>query len=70
MTTERRPLVHVDGRVKELPDGDAVYGAFVPTYLAGGTFVVPADAQAMFALPIELDGTAALDVAGDLIMVA
>jgi hypothetical protein len=46
-------------------------GAFVPTLLATGqTFSIPANRQALFALPIELEGTASLDISGALVEVA
>lgn len=47
----------------------AVSGGFVPTLIASGaTFTVPADTQALFAFPIEVEGFLAVD--GMLIEVA
>lgn len=43
----------------------------VPTTVAdGATYTVPADTQALFTLPITLEGTGTLDVSGALVEVA
>jgi hypothetical protein len=49
---------------------DLPAGGFIPTLLADdATFTIPADMQALFAIPIDL-GLGTLDVAGDLVEVA
>lgn len=50
-------------------EADALYGRFIPTYIASGTtFTVPANTQALFSHPIEIDGT--LDISGAFIEVS
>lgn len=68
----RRPLTLIEGRIKELPQGDTIVsGGFVPYEVPSGvTFVVPDQQQALFTLPIELLGTAILEVNGALVEVA
>lgn len=68
----RRPLTLIAGRVKELPQGDTIVsGGFVPYEVSSGvTFVVPDQQQALFTLPIELLGTAILEVNGALVELA
>lgn len=69
--TTRKPLVNVDGRMKELPAGDRSYGAgCVPLrILADDFFHVPENNQALYSQPIVLDAGAQLILDGMLVEV-
>lgn len=73
---ERRPLCVVGTDVIELPVGDTLPGGAggggsVPTRIpSGSTFTVALDTQALFALPIELEGDAMLVLDGALVEVS
>ena len=59
----------VDGKL--LPSQRGNEGQFVPTLIpAGETFVIPADTQALFVLPITLGAGATLVVEGHLLEIA
>lgn len=61
--TQRQPLVIVSGAVRELPAGDTISGvstSSAPTY-AASDYQVPANTQALLALPVTCDGYLILD---------
>lgn len=59
----------VDGKL--LPSQRGNEGQFVPTQIpAGQTFVIPADTQALFVLPITLGDGATLVVEGHLLEIS
>ena len=74
MLEGRIPVAAPGGLATLGPDGKLVPeqlgnpGQFVPTRIAAGqTFVIPADTQALYVLPITLDAGAALLVEGHLL---
>lgn len=69
--TTRRPIVLVNGRQKELPATDRVYGGgCVPLrLLTDEKFFVPANNQALYSQPITLDAGAELVLDGMLVEV-
>ena len=58
-----------DGKL--LPSQRGNEGQFVPTFIAAGeTFVIPADTQALYVLPITLGAGATLVVEGHLLEIS
>lgn len=61
-----RPVVLEGGRLRE---GQVITGP-VPTLVAAGqTYVVPANSQVLWTLPIELEAGASIEALGDLVEV-
>jgi len=59
----RRPIVSIDGRRRQLPDGDTLLGvpAYMPAYQSGGAMLRLA-LNLDYSLPVALAGGGALNV--------
>lgn len=69
----RKPLVHIAGRIQELPAGDSISSSDWPlvknSVAAGETLTIPAGYQLVCGASFTINDTGLVDNHGDLVIV-